>query len=604
MQAKKRAFGYVLCILAWLAGMACAGAQDLRLSVYATTGSVHALAADEPSRTRALESLGNLRVGKIYLEAYRGGDVVPPQQLGFLRDFFVQHGFKVVGGIATVPGGGVGVPADVGLDWFNFQNPKTRQDLARIVRTAAPLFDTFIVDDFLCTGDTSAESNRVRGTRTWADYRRDLMVAVSEDTIIRPAREANPSISLIVKFPQWYDLFQRYGYDVERMPQLFDRVWVGIETRGAHTRRFGFQQPYQAFVNYRWMRENAARNIGAAWFDHIDCGPGEFIDQAWEGVLAGAPELVFFSYTDIEKGHPDHALVPREYGRLNSLLQAVRRTPAGGIPAYKPQHSDGHPYLMDFIGMLGVPLVPVSTFPVHATRVFLPEQAAADPDIAQELANAADLETLVLTTGFLASAQDQGALARQAGLHPVSTACPVETRTILVDGQPMELDTPLRLYADVAVGKAAARLLALVDGKPVPFLTEYDKGGRHFVVLNTYTYTEADFKAANEWLLSPCPLGLIEVPQPWADVLRAALSGAWAAHYPDGAQLSAPARVCFQPIGAGWFLQNYNDTECTVALELATPAALRDGFTGERLRQPASVHTLALAPHTRLWLNP
>lgn len=604
MQAKKRVFEYVLWILTWLAGMASASAQDLRLSVYVTTGSVHTLAADEPSRTRALELLGNLRVDKVYIETYRGGDVVPPQQLGYLRDFFVQHGFEVVGGIATVPGGDVGVAADVGLNWFNFQNPKTRQDLARIVREAAPLFDTFIVDDFLCTGDTSAESNRARGTRAWADYRRDLMVAVAADTIIRPAREVNPSISLIVKFPQWYDLFQRYGYDVERMPQLFDSVWVGIETRGAHTQRFGFQQPYQAFVNYRWMRENAPRNIGAAWFDHGDCGPGEFIDQAWGGVLAGAPELVFFCYADIEKGHPDHTCVPQEYGRLNSLLQTVRRTPVGGIPAYKPQHSDGHPYLMDFVGMLGVPLVPVSTFPVHATRVFLPEQAAADPDIARELANAPALETLVMTTGFLASVQDQGALARQAGLHPVSTACPVETRTILVDGQPTQLGTPLRLYANVKVDQAAARLLAVVDGNPVPFLTEYEMGGRHIVVLNTYTSTESDFKAAHEWLLSPCPLGLIDVPQSWADVLRTALSGARAAYYPDGAQLSAPARVCFQPIGAGWFLQNYNDTEATVALELASPVALRDGFTGERLRPPASVHTFALAPHTRLWLNP
>lgn len=604
MRTGINAFRGTLWVLTWLAGMAYAGAQDLQLSVYATTGSVHTLATNEESRTRALELLSNLRVNKVYLETYRGGDVVPLQQLVFLRDFFSQHGFEVVGGIATVPGGNVGVAADRGLTWFNFQNPKTREDLARIIRTAAPLFDTFIVDDFLCTSDESVESNRARGARSWPDYRRDLMVSIAKDTIIRPAREANPSISVIIKFPQWYDLFQRYGYDVERMPQLFDHVWVGVETRGARTQRFGFQQPYQAFVNYRWMSENAPRNIGAAWFDHGDCGPGEFIDQAWEAALAGAPELVFFCYADVEKGHPDHARVPQEYDRLNSLFHAVRQTPAGGIPAYKPKHSDGHPYLMDFIGMLGVPLVPVSAFPVHATRVFLPEQAAADLDIGRKLADASSLETLVMTTGFLSSIQDQGALARQAGLQPLANALPVETRTILLDGQPTELATPLRLYANVTADKANARLQALVDGKPTPFLTEYSTGDRHYVVLNTYSYTEADFKAAHEWLLSPCPLGLIDLPQPWVDMLRTALSGARTAHYPDGAQLSAPARICFQPVGTGWFLQNYNETEVTAALKLTTPAALRDGFTGERLTPPASTHTFTLMPHARLWLRP
>jgi len=38
-------------------------------------------------------------------------------------------------------------------------------------------------------------------------------------------------------------------------------------------------------------------------------------------------------------------------------------------------------YLMDFLGMLGIPLIPVHRFPEAAPVVLLPAQAAADRDL-------------------------------------------------------------------------------------------------------------------------------------------------------------------------------------------------------------------------------
>ena len=111
--------------------------NDLRLSVYVTAHSVHRLATDEVACREALPALHRLGVTKVYLEAYRGGLVLSRDELVRVRDFFAKEGYPVSGGIATVPGGDFGVRANTGLTWFNWQNPKTQQDLAGVVRTAA-----------------------------------------------------------------------------------------------------------------------------------------------------------------------------------------------------------------------------------------------------------------------------------------------------------------------------------------------------------------------------------------------------------------------------------------------------------------------------------
>ena len=63
-----------------------------------------------------------------------------------------------------------------------------------------------------------------------------------------------------------------------------------------------------------------------------------------------------------------------------ALAAAVARQPVTGVASYKPANSDagGDLYINDFVGMLGIPLVPTSTFPKDADAIFLPTQAAKD----------------------------------------------------------------------------------------------------------------------------------------------------------------------------------------------------------------------------------
>ena len=210
---------------------------------------------------------------------------------------------------------------------------------------------------------------------------------------------------MIIKYPQWYDRFHLFGYDVEREPVLFDKVWVGTESRGQYTQRFGFVQPYEGFVGYRWMNDIAGPKMGGAWFDHGDCDKDDFIEQAWQTVLAGAKEIVFFNYYSYVNGHPAHHLVRTKFEQLADLAKYVAENPVQGIAAYKPPASDagGDLYLMDFIGMLGVPLIPHFKYPEKEKVIFLPTQAAKDAEIHVKIKRSIENgSTLIFTAGFLA----------------------------------------------------------------------------------------------------------------------------------------------------------------------------------------------------------
>lgn len=102
-------------------------------------------------------------------------------------------------------------------------------------------------------------------------------------------------------------------FEVVGEPKLFDGVWVGTETRGQFTQRFGFVQPYEGFINFRWISTLAGNKIGGAWFDHGDCTDNDFIEQAYQSVLAGAKELVIFNFDSFVTGNPGHHLLRQDF---------------------------------------------------------------------------------------------------------------------------------------------------------------------------------------------------------------------------------------------------------------------------------------------------
>ena len=575
---------------------------DLRLGSYATSRQVEQLATDEAVRTRAWKTIQRMGITKLYIEVYRGGHVVRPEHLIFVRNWLSRKDIDVVGGIATVPGGDFGVRQKGPLGWFNWQNKKTQRDIKKVIRTAAGIFDTFIVDDFLCTGDVSEESKAAKGDRSWGEYRRALLTELAQSIFVGPAKEVNPTITMIVKYPQWYDRFHLFGYDTETFPQVFDEVWVGTETRGRSTQRFGFVQPYEGFVNYRWLADIAGDKIGGAWFDHGDCAEYDFIDQAYTSVLAGAPELVFFNFGNVMQGHPDHEKIIAEFDQLAKLAAFVREHPVIGVPAYKPPNSDpgGDMYIMDFLGMLGIPLVPVHKFPEGAPVIFLPAQAAADPSLLEHINKARGRGAhLIVTTSLLVVLPHGNELARMVKVGTNIQSKPIRASLMTLSSKTQKLEKTnviIDLESPIEIEAGPGDILCSFGNKQVALLTVSGTSGGSISLLNTHTYNQADFDAVGEVLLCPRPLGLLDMERPELSALRAVFGNRAITENdttimpkPRVPVLDGPNCVTFHPFypysDASCVIQNFNDevVSVTVTIQIQKNKLNQfiDAFTGK-----------------------
>jgi len=573
--------------------------NDLQLSIYITAHAVQNLLSDETGRREAISLLRCNGITKAYIEVYRGGLVIEKELLEDVRDFFEENQIETVGGIATVPGKDFGVRQEAQLGWFNWQNPKTQADLKEVMIMSAEVFDEFIIDDFLCTTDTSLESKTAKGDRSWSQYRRDLLTELSETVFIGPAKSINPDIELIIKYPQWYDRFHLFGYDVENKNALYDKVWVGTESRGQYTQRYGFVQPYESFVSYKWMKSLAGDKMGGAWFDHGDCDENDFIEQAWQSVLAGAREIVLFNYFNFVNGHRGHHLLRMQYPQLADLAVKVASEPVKGVMGYKPPSSDAHGdlYIMDFIGMLGIPLIPVSSYPDNAGVIFLPTQAAADTGILAKIEKSiAGNATLIFTTGFLAHARDGERLAEIAGIRWPLVSSPLTADQIIVEGKAKDIRYGLDLESNVQTTESSIQLTARYNADDIPYLVNRE----NVYTLNVHTFSQADFDKVGEVLLCPRSIGLLEIPQAWASTIRDAFL------VPFGYDFNAPARVTLQPLGtSGWVIHNYNQetTAIDLAAEGISQAIIKDIISGKQVKTDKGRINMEIPPRSRLWLE-
>ena len=604
--------------------------SDLRFGSYATSRQVEELATNEVVRTRAWKTIQRMGITKLYIEVYRGGHVVSPEHLTFMRDWLQKKGIEVVGGIATVPGGNFGVRQKGRLGWFNWQNEKTQRDLERVIRMAAGIFDTFIVDDFLCTGDASEESKAAKGERSWGEYRRALLTELAQSVFVRPAKEVNPAITMIVKYPQWYDRFHLFGYDTETLPRIFDQVWVGTETRGRNTQRFGFVQPYEGFVNYRWLAGIAGDKIGGAWFDHGDCAEYDFLDQAYTSVLAGAQELVFFNFDNLMQGHPDHEKIIAEFDQLADLAAFVREHPVVGVPAYKPPNSDpaGDMYVMDFLGMLGIPLIPVHEFPESAPVIFLPAQAAADANLSEHVNKArARGAHLIVTTSLLVALPHGNELARMVEAGTNIQSKPIRASLMTLSGKTQKLEKTnviIDLESPIEVEAGPGDILCTFGDKQVALLIVSETPGGSISLLNTHTYSQADFDAVGEVLLCPRPLGLLALQGPALSALRnvfgnhmATDNDAMAPSQLRPPAFDGPSCVTFHPFGpsasGSCVIQNFNDktVNVTVAFRIreGRPHRFVEAFAGKPIPVRAAksgqhiAMDLLIPARGRIWIR-
>ncbi len=252
--------------------------------------------ATPEGRAEALEFCRRLGLSKVYVEAFRDNYQADEETLKTARDFFRQNGFKVSGCVTTTQLGKRSTGWNIVACYTNRAN---QERLASIFRFAAGIFDEIMIDDFFFTDWECSECVAARGAQSWRQYREKLMLEMSRERVLKPAREVNPKVRIILKFPQWYDNFQNRGYVPEKESGLYDRVWVGTETRDPSSERWGHKQQYEGFFLYRWLSEIGGAKTGGGWFDPYGTDPVTYLDQAYVSVLAGAPEVLLFHYGEL-----------------------------------------------------------------------------------------------------------------------------------------------------------------------------------------------------------------------------------------------------------------------------------------------------------------
>ena len=300
-------------------------------------------------------------ITRVFIEVFRDGYTADKELLVRARDRMKAEGIRASGCVTPT---GMGIASNGWKAVSNYEAPETLEKCRGIFEYAASLFDEIMIDDFLFTDDTSERSEKARGARSWVEYRSDLMLRVSRESILGPARDANARVEVIVKYPQWYDDFHIRGYNVVTQTDLFDKIWVGTETRDPDNQQWGRKAQYEAFYIMRWLSDIGGEKTGGGWFDIYGTSPSTYVEQARQTILGGAREAMLFHYGELirGKGAENVGALRNELPALFLLAEAVSEArPVGALAPKLPNSSPGkEPYIFDFLGMLGVPLVPLS----------------------------------------------------------------------------------------------------------------------------------------------------------------------------------------------------------------------------------------------------
>jgi hypothetical protein len=373
-------------------------------------------------------------ISHVYLEAFRDNYQANKDTLVRARDRFRSEGIDVSGCVTTTqigkPSTGWGPLAQCYTDL------PTQSKLQNIFEYTAGIFDEIMIDDFFLEDCRCEQCDKERLAKTvivgdksypisddsWTNYQCSLMFHLSQDRVLTASKKVNPNVKIIIKYPQWYDAYQDRGYDVARETAAYDKIWVGTETRDwTNEYRWGGTVQYEGYFLMRWLGEIGGEKAGGGWYDWLGTTPPYYIEQARQTVLAGAKESLLFCYAGLNPDAgtklPDSVPFPTQTGRadiaalrtnmaeLKKVSAEVQKRKPIGVAAYKPINSRGGPEdrIYDYIGMIGLPLVPCHEFPTNAPAAFFSLHSYHDPEFLTKLNTYINSGHQVLMTKKLAS---------------------------------------------------------------------------------------------------------------------------------------------------------------------------------------------------------
>lgn len=423
-------------------------AQDVRRSL-STDAGINA----------AIDWCRKTAVTKVYVETFRDGYQAERATLQQAKERFQQAGLEVSGCVTTTK---IGKPSTRSMNTIScYTDQPTQEKLRAIFEYTAGLFDEIMIDDFWFTDCTCPECDAARKAKivkisdqtypvagdTWEAYRCELMVRLSRDCVLGAAKRVNPRASLIIKYPQWYDNFHERGYEVLRETADFDRIWVGTETRDYLDARWGGTVQYKAYFIMRWLGGIGGAKCGGGWYDWLGTTERTYVEQARQTILGGARESFLFCYGGLQgtTGPKNVEALRANIPELFTVAREVGRREIVGVAAYKPANS--HPReekcVFDFVGMLGLPLVPCHEFPTNAPAALFSIHSLKDAQFASKLATFLKAGKPVLLTDGLARRLTNEVNLAGPGIHILPVKTSPKSLLELSPGQVYELRTAL-----------------------------------------------------------------------------------------------------------------------------------------------------------------
>lgn len=373
--------------------------QNFNVSVYCPVANINSITDFEDFDKKFRLLYDNVKIGRVYLECYRGMEWCGKQQLLKVKDFFESKGIAVSGGLTTCDSSD-----NEGFVSLCYSNEKGQEILKKAVALNAEVFDEFIFDDFYFLNCRCEECVKKKGDRSWPQFRLDQKKWITEEIVMKTAKEINPDINVIVKYPQWYEDYNETGYDLIMEPALFDSIYTGTETRNPSYS----QQHLPKYLSYFIMRylENAApgRNLGG-WFDPYECTYNltSYLEQGYLTLFAKAREVTLFCLGSLIDD-PDYQTFPPALGQMFEEADAYLGKLGNpiGAAAYRPGNARGENNLHNYLGMCGVPLEPYIEYPEKEKVIFLTEGAADDGAVVEKMKKSlfggADI---IVTSGFV-----------------------------------------------------------------------------------------------------------------------------------------------------------------------------------------------------------
>ncbi|HOO55699.1 MAG TPA: hypothetical protein PLN69_02680 [bacterium] len=528
----------------------------LTIGTYIPAQSVARYLNSDEGLEQAVNLLKAHGVSKVFIDVYRDGYIPDKNVILKATDYFRKNGFTVAGGITTTKGKlkeyfykendaympgqagrDFGVPSETHKYYLCYDFEQTKNDIQMVAEYAGSLFDEVIVDDFLATDCRSKQSEALKNDLEWVRYFRNVMVDLSKNQIVGAIKKVNPNAVVTIKYPQWYDRYHMFGYDVSRQPDIFDQVWAGTETRDPEKENC---QQYQGFITYNWLESLSKGKMKGAWFDQINTYPEVYMEQTFQSLLSGAPEITLFYYSPEQYSSPNTAEFAKNLPYIFDIARNLKGLKNTGVYAYKPVNSNGgnENFLFDYLGMFGIPVVPVSAYPEKADSIILSEYAAADTDIAKKIKKSIDNNTTVLmSAGLLDTLKKDPDILKLAGLAaPGSKILKAKyTKTFQVNGKEIIAPDYVEIGEKLRVDDAKIIATAEIDGKNYPVLTLKENAEKgKLIIFNARTF---NYMPDSRDLVIPHKVKYINTPGEIAQEMRNLATG------PSGITITMPARV-------------------------------------------------------------